>query len=41
MVNRKTWTTPTLKALEAGSAENLPTGTANDGGTGAADKRKS
>jgi hypothetical protein len=41
MVNSKKWTKPTLKVLEAGSAENLPTGTANDGGTGATDKRKS
>jgi hypothetical protein len=41
MVNRKTWNTPALKVIEAGSAENLVTGTANDAGKDSVNKRQS
>ena len=41
MVNRKNWTKPTLKVIEAGSAENLVSGTANDAGKDSVNKRQS
>ena len=41
MVNRKAWIKPTIKVIEAGSAENLVNGNANDGGKDSVNKRQS
>lgn len=41
MSERKVWVKPQVKQIRAGSAENSPTGTANDGGTAQNAKRQS